>query len=104
MMLNGPGAVFVESAGRITALKARALTADAVARAAIQIARPMAEDPATDPIIDARLAGGSCVGSVQSTAPTTAITIRRVGGRAFTIEELSTSGSFPATVVGARVE
>ena len=59
MMVNGPAAVYVERAGRLAALDAPALTAQAVARAAIQIARPLGEDPATDPIIDARLADGS---------------------------------------------
>lgn len=37
------------------------LEADAVARAAIQIARPLGEDPATHPIVDACLADGSRV-------------------------------------------
>ena len=57
-------------------------SAEVVARAAIQIARPLGEDPATDPIIDARLADGSCVAVCSPPAvPTTAITIRRFGGR-----------------------
>ncbi len=34
-------------------------------------------------------------------ASATAITIRRFGGRAFTIEELTASGSLPAPVVEA---
>ena len=45
--------------GRISSLEAPALTAEAAARAAIQIARPLGEDPKTDPIIDARLGAGS---------------------------------------------
>ena len=89
-------------AGRMTALDAPALPAAAVARAAIQIARPPGEDPATYPIIDARLADGSRVAVCSPPpAPTTAITIRRFGGRAFTIAELSETGSLPAPVVEA---
>ena len=100
VMLNGPGTVFVERAGRMTAIEAPELTAEAVARAAIQIARPLGEDPATDPIIDARLADGSRVAICgPPAAPTTAITIRRFGGRAFTIGELTGSGSLPSAVV-----
>ena len=100
VMVNGPATVFVERAGRVTALDAPALTADAVARAAIQIARPLGEDPATDPIIDARLADGSRVAVCSPpAAPATAITIRRFGGRAFSIDELRASGSLPAAVV-----
>ena len=100
VMVNGPGAVFVERAGRISDMEAPALTAEAVARAAIQIARPLGEDPATDPIIDARLADGSRVAVCSPPAtPATAITIRRFGGRAFTIEELTASGSLPEAVV-----
>ena len=100
VIVNGPGAVFVERAGRISALEAPELTAEAVERAAIQIARPLGEDPKTDPIIDARLADGSRVAVCSPpAAPATAITIRRFGGRAFTIEELKASGSLPAAVV-----
>ena len=100
VMVNGPGAVFVERAGRLAPLDAPALTAEAVARAAIQIARPLGEDPATDPIIDARLADGSRVAVCSPpAAPATAITIRRFGGRAFTVEELTASGSLPPAVV-----
>ena len=73
-----------------------------VARAAIQIARPLGEDPATDPIIGARLADGSCVAVCSPPAvPTTAITIRRFGGRAFTTDELTASGSLSSPWVEA---
>ncbi len=99
LMINGPGAVFVERAGRMAALAVPALTAEVVARAAIQIARPLRLDPATTPIIDARLADGSRVAICgPPAAPSAAITIRRFGGRAFTIEELTASGSLPAAV------
>ena len=58
-------------------------------RAAIQIARPLGKDPQKEPIIDARLEDGSR-GAICSppAAPYAAITIRRFGGRTFTIEEL----------------
>ena len=100
VMVNGPGTAFVERAGRMAALAAPELTAEAVARAAVQIARPLGKDPLAEPVIDARLADGSRVaicGPPAAPAPT--ITIRRFGGRAFTIEELTAGGSLPAAVV-----
>ena len=100
VMINGPAEVFIERAGRMAALEAPALTAEAVARAAVQIARPLGKDPLAEPIIDARLADGSRVAICgPPAAPTAAITIRRFGGRAFTVEELTASGSLPAAVV-----
>ncbi len=100
VMINEPGTVFIERAGRMAALDAPALTAEAVARAAVQIARPLGKDPLAEPVIDARLADGSRVAICgPSAAPTAAITIRRFGGRAFTVKELTDSGSLPAAVV-----
>ena len=100
LMINEAETVFVERRGRIAALDAPELTAEAVARAAIQIARPLGEDPKTDPIIDARLADGSRVAVCgPPAAPVTAITIRRFGGRAFSIDELTACGSLPEPVV-----
>ena len=100
VMINGPAAVFVERRGRVTALDAPELTAEAVARAAVQIARPLGKDPNTEPIIDARLGDGSRVAICgPPAAPTAAITIRRFGGRAFTLDELTAAGSLPAAVV-----
>ena len=100
VMINAPGTVFIERAGRMAALDAPALTAEAVARAAVQIARPLGKDPHTEPVIDARLADGSRVAICgPPAAPTAAITIRRFGGRAFTVKELTDSGSLPAAVV-----
>ena len=61
VMINGPAAVFVKRGGRMAALDAPGLTAEAVARAAVQIARPLGKDPLAEPIIDARLADGSRV-------------------------------------------
>ncbi len=99
IMINEPGTAFVERDGRIAALDAPALTADAVSRAAVQIARPLGRDPLGEPVIDARLADGSRVAICgPPAAPTTAITIRRFGGRAFTVGELTASGSLPASV------
>ena len=100
VMINGPAAVFVERRGRVTALDAPELTAEAVARAAVQIARPLGKDPLAEPVIDARLADGSRVAICgPPAAPTAAITIRRFGGRAFTLDELTAAGSLPAAVV-----
>ena len=100
VMINEPGTVFVERAGRMAALDAPALTAETVARAAVQIARPLGKDPLAEPTLDARLADGSRVAICgPPAAPSAAITIRRFGGRAFTVDELTASGSLPLAVV-----
>ena len=99
VMINGPGRVFVERRGRMTALDIH-LTDEVVQRAAIQIARPLGKDPQAEPIIDARLADGSRVAICSPPAtPTAAITIRRFGGREFTLRELQEMGSLPPPVV-----
>ncbi len=85
VMINGPGGVFVERRGRMAALELR-LSDEVVWRAAIQIARPLGKDPNAEPIIDARLADGSRVAICSPPAtPSAAITIRRFGGRGFTL-------------------
>ncbi len=100
VMVNGPDAVFVERAGRVAPLPAARLDAESIARAAVQIARPLGRDPLAEPIIDARLADGSRVAICgPPAAPSAAITIRRFGGRAFTIDELTAAGSLPPPVV-----
>ena len=100
LMVNGPGTVFVERGGRMTAMRVPELDEAAVLRAAVQIARPLGRDPHTEPIIDARLGDGSRVAICSPPAsPCAAITIRRFGGRAFTIAELVASGSVSPVVV-----
>ena len=61
IMINGPGNVWLEGHGRLTQIPAPALDAAALERAAIHIARPLGLDPATTPILDARLDDGSRV-------------------------------------------
>ena len=61
IMIDGPGNVWVESRGEIRQHPAPALDEAALDRAAIQIARPLGLDPATAPILDARLDDGSRV-------------------------------------------
>ena len=100
LMVNGPGTVFVERGGRMTAMRVPELDEAAVLRAAVQIARPLGRDPHTEPIIDARLGDGSRVAICSPpAAPCAAITIRRFGGRAFTIAQLVASGSVSPVVV-----
>ena len=100
LMVNGPGQVFVERAGQLAAVRVPELDEAAVMRAAVQIARPLGRDPNTEPIIDARLGDGSRVAICSPPAsPCAVITIRRFGGRAFTIAELVDSGSVSAAVV-----
>ena len=61
IMINGPGNVWIESRGEIRQHPAPGLDGPALDRAAIQIARPLGLDPATAPILDARLDDGSRV-------------------------------------------
>ena len=61
IMINGPGNVWLEGHGRLRPIEAPALDAAALERAAIHIARPLGLDPATTPILDARLDDGSRV-------------------------------------------
>ena len=57
-------------------------------------------NPNGGPIIDARLADGSCVAiCVPAAAPSSAVAIRRLGGRTSTVKKLTVSGSLPAPVV-----
>ena len=80
IMINGPRNVWIESQGEIREHPAPGLDGAALERAAIQIARPLGLDPATAPILDARLDDGSRVAiCVPPAAPHVAITIRRFG-------------------------
>ena len=102
IMINGPGNVWVESRGEIRQHPAPALDEAALDRAAIQIARPLGLDPATAPILDARLDDGSRVAiCVPPAAPSVAITIRRFGKRSFSPEDLVRFGSLPQEVLDA---
>ena len=95
LMINGPGNVWVERAGQgLKPHPAPLLDAEALTRAAIHIARPLGLDPATMPIIDARLEDGSRVAiCVAPATPHAAITIRRFGSRRFTAQDLVELGS-----------
>ena len=102
LMINGPGNVWVERGGELEPIEAPALTAAALYRAAIHIARPLGLDPATRPILDARLDDGSRVAICTPPAsPHVAMTIRRFGGRAFSAADLVSLGSLPETVFRA---
>ena len=61
IMINGPHNVWIEGHGKLYSHDAPLLTAAALQRAAIHIARPLGLDPATAPIVDGppgrRLAG-----------------------------------------------
>ena len=102
LMINGPGNVWVERGGELEPIEAPALTAAALHRAAIHIARPLGLDPATRPVLDARLEDGSRVAICTPPAsPHVAMTIRRFGGRAFSAEDLVGQGALPETVFRA---
>ncbi len=102
IMINGPGNVWIEAGGRLTAHAAPGLDESALLRAAIHIARPLGLDPATTPIIDARLDDGSRVAiCVPPASPHVAITIRRFGKRTFSAADLVEQKSLPGNVLEA---
>ena len=102
IMINGPGNVWIEAKGRLTAHAAPGLDESALLRAAIHIARPLGLDPATTPIIDARLDDGSRVAiCVPPASPHVAITIRRFGKRTFSPADLVEQKALPENVLGA---
>ena len=89
IMINGPGNVWIEARGLLTAHEAPRLDPGALLRAAIHIARPLGLDPSTTPIIDARLDDGSRVAiCVPPASPHVAITIRRFGKRTFSARRI----------------
>ena len=88
--------------GRLTAHAAPGLDESALLRAAIHIARPLGLDPATTPIIDARLDDGSRVAiCVPPASPHVAITIRRFGKRTFSAADLVEQKALPENVLKA---
>ena len=96
IMINGPGNVWLEGHGRLTQIDAPALDAAALDRAAIHIARPLGLDPATTPILDARLDDGSRVAiCVPPASPHVAITVRRFGKRSYSATQLVEQGALP---------
>ena len=100
VMINGPNQVFVERRGRLAAVEAPQIDAEAIGRAAIHIARPLDKDPLSEAVIDARLEDGSRVAICSPPAsPCAVITIRRFGGRSFSLAELEAMGSLPPPVV-----
>ena len=102
IMINGPGNVWIETGGRLTAHAAPGLDESALLRAAIHIARPLGLDPATTPIIDARLDDGSRVAiCVPPASPHVAITIRRFGKRTFSAADLVEQKALPENVLKA---
>ena len=99
IMINGPHNVWIEGHGKLYFHEAPLLTASALQRAAIHIARPLGLDPATAPIVDARLEDGSRVAiCVPPASPKVAITVRRFGKRAFSAADLVEQGALPETV------
>ena len=99
IMINGPGNVWIERAGRLAAYEAPNLDEAALLRAAIHIARPLGLDPASSPIVDARLDDGSRVAiCVPPASPQVAITVRRFGKRSFSADDLVKLGSLPEAV------
>ena len=102
IMINGPGNVWLEGHGRLSQIDAPALDAAALERAAIHIARPLGLDPATTPVLDARLGDGSRVAiCVPPASPHVAITVRRFGTRSFSAAQLVDQGALPEHIRAA---
>ncbi len=102
LMINGPGAYFVErGADGAVAVAAPELAAEDIYAAAIHIARPLGLDAgASKPIVDARLDDGSRVAiALPPVVRYGAITIRRFGARQFSAEDLVAAGSLPRPVL-----
>ena len=100
IMINGPHNVWIEGHGKLYSHEAPLLNAAALQRAAIHIARPLGLDPATAPIVDARLNDGSRVAiCVPPASPKVAITVRRFGKRSFSPDDLVCLGSLPQEVL-----
>ena len=100
IMINGPHNVWIERHGRLGSQEAPTLDRAALLRAAIHIARPLGLDPASSPIVDARLEDGSRVAiCVPPASPRVAITVRRFGKRAFSADDLVTQGALPEDVL-----
>ena len=105
IMINGPGNVWLEGHGRLRPIAAPALDAAALERAAIHIARPLGLDPATTPILDARLDDGSRVAiCVPPASPSVAITVRRFGTRSFSAAQLVEQRRAPGEHVRQEAE
>ena len=99
IMINGPHNVWIEGHGKLYSHDAPLLTAATLHRAAIHIARPLGLDPASAPIVDARLNDGSRVAiCVPPASPKVAITVRRFGKRAFSAADLVEQGALPKNV------
>ena len=102
LMINGPHNVWIERAGQLHPHKAPSLNAATLQRAALHIVRPLGLDPATRPILDARLEDGSRVAiCVPPASPEVAITVRRFGGRAFSAKDLVRQGALPEEILSA---
>ena len=101
IMINGAGAFWVESKGRMRRVEAPQLTSAALQRAALQIVRPLGgELSRTKPVADARLGDGSRVAvAMPPAAADVMITIRCFGRRQFTAGDLLNNGSLPEAVL-----
>ena len=109
IMINGPHNVWIEGHGKLYSHEAPLLNASALNRAAIHIARPLGLDPATAPIVDARLEDGSRVAiCVPPASPKVAITVRSEAERVLysrrNILVSGGTGSGKTTLLNALIE
>jgi pilus assembly protein CpaF len=99
IMVNGPGAVWVERAGRLQATDVRFEDAVALSHAIERILAPLGRRvDAAEPLCDARLPDGSRINVVISPLALDGpvLTIRRFRHAGFTAEQLVQSGTWSA--------
>ena len=106
IMINGPGNVWLEGHGRLRQIDAPQLDAAALERAAIPHRRPLGLDPATMPILDARLDDGRAWRSVsRRPVPTWRSPSGASGHDPFTAAQLVEHGALPEHVrLGGRAD
>jgi pilus assembly protein CpaF len=96
IMVNGPDRVFIERAGVIESVPAKALTAKCLEVAVRNIARRLGDDISEEkPILDSRLPDGSRVAAVIQPCSLNGVTltIRKFNAKHFGIEELIQIGT-----------
>ena len=102
IMVNGPGHVFVESAGRMRAVPGIALTGKSLEVAVRNIARRLGDDISEEkPILDSRLPDGSRVAAVipPCSLQGVTLTIRKFNAKHFQIEDLIRIGTITQELV-----
>lgn len=101
IMVCSPRQVWVERQGLLEDCPPPEWTDRELQRALVQIARSLDQDiSAAEPLLDARLPDGSRVAAaVPPVTPAPLLTIRKHGGRTFTVDDLVENGTLPPAVL-----